>query len=120
MHGTSKNPAAAPTADGVSDARFGDQSGQQPSPVCVGGQVYVCSVGAAIDKTVSHETSREHSRRRDGLCPCGTEPRMPGQAYGLKCHAAYQRRWRALERETRAAEREELARLRAEARSDER
>lgn len=63
---------------------------------------------------VTRETSREHSRRRDGLCPCGVEPRMPGQAYGHRCRAAYNKNWRAKDRKAREAERAELARLRAQ------
>jgi hypothetical protein len=30
-------------------------------------------------------------------CPCGLEPRRPGQRYGLACHRAAQRTYRALD-----------------------
>jgi hypothetical protein len=70
--------------------------------------------GETFADGVSRETSREHSRRRDGLCPCGQEARMPGQAYGHKCRAAYNQRWRANEKKKREAERAELASLRAQ------
>jgi hypothetical protein len=75
---------------------------------------------------VTRETTREHShedgrskrrRRANGLCTCGNEPNLPGQAYGAKCHAAYNRRWRAKQKrelkELRAAA-AELARLHAQ------
>jgi hypothetical protein len=63
---------------------------------------------------VSQETSREHVRRRDDICPrCGSEPRIAGQSYGHACHAAYQRRWRETQRLRREAEKKELELLRA-------
>jgi hypothetical protein len=70
--------------------------------------------GETFADAVTRETSREHSRRRDGLCPCGNEPRMAGQAYGHKCRAAYNRDWRARDKKNRETERAELARLRAQ------
>lgn len=33
-------------------------------------------------------------RRRDGLCPCGQEPRVNGQGYGPLCHAKRQKAYR--------------------------
>lgn len=34
--------------------------------------------------------------QRTRLCSeCGIEPRRPGQRTGLKCHAAYMKKWRA-------------------------
>ena len=32
------------------------------------------------------------------LCPCGEEPRRPGQRYGAACHREAQRTYRALNR----------------------
>jgi hypothetical protein len=64
--------------------------------------------------TVQADGRRKYRRKAGRLCTCGEEPRMEGQAYGVKCRAAYNKRWRAKQKQAREAEKAELAQLRAQ------